>query len=92
MIRLLVGIFVKNCLYIGLILLVADVILSFVEQMMIRNAFLTESDNPDFRAFQDALSGEGNWRDNLGQLMEERVARSENEINPESEGSDEEEK
>ena len=89
-ILLIVGIFVKSCLYIGLVLLAADVVLSFVEQMMIRNAFLAESDNPDFRAFQDAISREGNWRDNLGQLMDELMVKPEDEVKPDSEESDEE--
>ena len=67
-ILLIVGIFVKPCLYIGLALLLIDILLSLIEQFRIRQAFLEESDNPDFRAFQDALSKDGNWRDNLGEL------------------------
>ena len=75
-ILLIVGIFVKPCLYVGLALLLIDILLSLIEQFRIRQAFLEESDNPDFRAFQDALSKDGNWRDNIGELLNQKNIRS----------------
>ena len=79
-ILLIVGMFVKTCLYIGLALLLIDILLSLIEQFRIRQAFLEESDNPDFRAFQDALSKGGNWRDNIGELLNQKMSDFQNEI------------
>ena len=77
-ILLIVGIFVKPCLYVGLALLLIDILLSLIEQFRIRQAFLKESDNPDFQAFQDALSKDGNWRDNLNDFLNEKMSGPEN--------------
>ena len=79
-ILLIIGMFVKTCLYIGLALLLIDILLSLIEQFRIRQAFLEESDNPDFRAFQDALSKGGNWRDNIGELLNQKMSDPKNEI------------
>ena len=79
-ILLIIGMFVKTCLYIGLALLLIDILLSLIEQFRIRQAFLEESDNPDFRAFQDALSKGGNWRDNIGELLIQKMSDPQNEI------------
>ena len=79
-ILLIIGMFVKTCLYIGLALLLIDILLSLIEQFRIRQACLEESDNPDFRAFQDALSKGGNWRDNIGELLNQKMSDPQNEI------------
>lgn len=80
LILVLIGIFVRVCLYIGLALIVIDVAVSLVEQIIIRRAFLKDSDNPEFSEFQDALSGDGNWRDNVTELLNQKISNSENEI------------
>lgn len=72
-ILLIIGIFIKPCLYIGLALLMLDMILSLIEQLNIRQAALQESDNPDFCAFQDALSKDGNWRENVMGFVDEKI-------------------
>ena len=87
-ILLIVGIFIKPCLYIGIAVLLTDVILSFIEQIRIRKAFLAESSNSDFRAFQDALSKEGNWRDNIAELMNQKIADPQNKIDTDTENED----
>ena len=87
-ILLIVGIFVKPCLYIGLALLLIDILLSLIEQFRIRQAFLEESDNPDFRAFQDALSKDGKWRDNIGELFNQKISDPQNEIKSHDESED----
>ena len=87
-ILLIVGIFVKPCLYIGLALLLIDILFSLIEQFRIRQAFLEESDNPDFRAFQDALSKDGNWRDNIGELLNQKISDPQNEIKSHDESED----
>ena len=79
-ILLIIGIFVQPCLYIGLMLLLADIVLSFIEQLRIRQAFLKESDNPDFKAFQDALSKDGSWKDNISEFLNQKISDSQNEI------------
>ena len=69
---LIVGIFIKPCLYIGLACLILDLYLSFSEQLNIRKAFLTDTDNPDFQKFQDALSKKGGFLDNMKEYLDEQ--------------------
>ena len=74
-ILIVVGIFVKICLYIGLIILLIDVIASFIEQLLIRKACLSDSDNPDFKAFQEALSADGDWKENIDALVNRQIQK-----------------
>ena len=53
----IVGIWVKDCLWIGLAILGLDVILSIIEQLRIRKAAVTPSDNPEFNELMDAFCG-----------------------------------
>ena len=53
----IVGIWVKTCLWIGLAILGLDVILSIIEQLRIRKAAVTPSDNPQFNELMDAFCG-----------------------------------
>ena len=69
-ILLIVGIWVDWCLYVGLALLGIDIIASFVEQMKIRQAMLSDSDNEQFRQFQDAVSRDGNVFENIRSFVE----------------------
>ena len=87
-ILLIIGVFVKTCLYIGLALLLIDIVLSLIKQFRIRQAFLEESDNSDFRAFQDALSKNGNWKDNIGELLNQKISDPQNEIKSHDESED----
>ena len=73
-ILLIVGIFVRSCLYIGALTLILDVIVSFIEQIRIRRVFLKESDHPDFRSFQEALSADGDWRENMQNWLNQRIS------------------
>ena len=84
-ILLIIGIFVEPCLFVGLALLLIDIVLSLIEQLRIRKAFLEESDNPDFRAFQDALSKDGNWKDNVSELLNQKISDPQNEIKSDDE-------
>lgn len=72
-ILLIIGIFSRIFLYIGLTVMAFDVIASLIEQFRIRAAFLRDSDNPDFRGFQDALSKDGDWRENLKEYLDENA-------------------
>ena len=51
----IVGIWVKSCLWIGLAILGLDAILSITEQLRIRKAAVTPSDNPEFNELMDAF-------------------------------------
>lgn len=51
----IVGIWVKSCLWIGLAILGLDVILSIIEQLRLRKAAVTPSDNPEFNELMDAF-------------------------------------
>lgn len=84
-ILLIAGIFVDWCLYAGLILLVIDIIVSFIEQMKIRQTMLSDSDNEQFRQFQEAVSKEGNVFENIRNFVEntteENIYKEETERN-----------
>ena len=77
-ILLIIGIFVNPCLFIGLALLLIDIVLSLIEQLRIRQAFLKKSDNPDFRAFQEALSKDGSRKDHIDELLKQKMSDSQN--------------
>lgn len=51
----IVGIWVKPCLYTGLVILGVDLILSIIEQLRIRNAAVSHSENPEFNELMDAF-------------------------------------
>lgn len=70
-ILLIIGIWVQWCLFAGLGLLLIDVILSFVEQLRIRNTTLN-SDDPNFDEWQDAILSP-DWKDNVKNLTESKL-------------------
>ena len=74
-ILLIAGIFFKPCLYIGLALLIIDLIVSLIEQLMIRSTLLKESDNEDFREFQNVFEKEGSWVKNVAEYVEEKAVK-----------------
>lgn len=67
---LIVGIWVKPCLYIGLAFLALDLILSLLGALQNRKVFLT-SDNPNFREAQEAILSQ-NWRENMKKMVEQK--------------------
>ncbi len=75
MILCVVGIWIKSCLWIGLTILLLDLILSIIEQMRIRNAAITPSDNPDFNEFMDAFCSSDGLAA-VRKLTEEKIAAS----------------
>ncbi len=75
---MIIGIFVKWCLYVGFGLFFIDIILSFVEQIRIRNAMLADSDNEQFSKFQDAVSMGGNVFENIRDFVENSAVEVEN--------------
>ena len=70
-ILLIVGAFVSWCLKAGLVLLGIDVIVSFIEQMQIRRAMLTDTEDEAFSKFQEAISKDGNVFENVKNLVGE---------------------
>lgn len=70
-ILLIAAIWVDWCLYAGLTLLGIDIIVSFIEQMKIRQAMLSDSDNEQFCKFQDAISKDGNNFENIKNFVED---------------------
>ena len=67
----IIGIFSRTLLYIGLALIAAAVIISFIEQWQIKRTVET-SDNPNFSPLADAMSRDS-WREELMELVEKRV-------------------
>ncbi len=80
-ILLIVGIWVDWCLYAGITLLLIDVIVSFIEQMKIRQVILADSDNEQFREFQDAVSRDGNVFENIRSFVKNSIDEDNTEIN-----------
>ena len=39
-------------------------------------------DNPAFKVFQDALSGAGDWKENIGEFLNQKISESQNQIQP----------
>lgn len=45
--------------------------------MKIRQAFLSDSDSPDFQDFQEILSKDGNWRENVKAFVDSKIEEAE---------------
>lgn len=74
-ILLIIGVWIKSCIIIGLVLLTLDIILSFVEQLRIRKATLS-SDNPNFTEFQDLILS-NDWKNNIINMVEDKINENE---------------
>ena len=68
----IIGIWVKTCLWIGLGILCIDLILSVVEQLRIRKAALTPSDNTEYNQLMEALTGPGGL-DAFMQVLDDKI-------------------
>ena len=68
----IVGIWVKSCLSIGLAILGLDLILSIIEQLRIRKAAVTPSDNPEFNELMDAFCSPGGL-EAFGKILDEKI-------------------
>lgn len=67
------GIFVEPLGPVALVLFLIDLILSIIEQIKIRDAFMKDSDNPDFQKFQDFLSRDSDWLKNTKDFIERNI-------------------
>lgn len=70
-----IGIWVKPCLAMGLIIFALDLILSLAEQIMIARTTLN-SDNPNFEQFQDAVLS-GDWKNGVNDYVRSRMSEQE---------------
>jgi hypothetical protein len=68
----IVGIWIKPCLYIGLVILGLDLILSIIEQLHIRNAAVSHSENPEFNELMDAFCSPDGLRA-VGKVLDEKI-------------------
>ena len=68
----IIGIWVKSCLWIGLPILGLDAILSIIEQLRIRKAAVTPSDNPEFNELMDAFCSSGGL-EAFGKVLDEKI-------------------
>ena len=53
---MIAGTFVKPCYYIGCLILLIDLVISFIWQIRIRNLVLNDNDNPSIQRFQEAFT------------------------------------
>ena len=70
-ILLIVGIWVKGCFFVGIALLLLDVIISLIEQIQIRSATIS-SDNPNFKEWQEAILSP-DWKNNVLDLSQSKI-------------------
>lgn len=68
---LFIGIWVKLCWQLGISLLLADVVISLIQQIQIRNTILN-SDDPNFNELQDAMMSP-DWKDNIKDIIETKM-------------------
>ena len=71
----IVGIWVKACLWIGLAILGLDAILSIIEQLRIRKAAVTPSDNPEVNELMDAFCSQGGL-EAFRKVLDEKIKSS----------------
>ena len=69
------GIWVRSCLWIGLSILGLDVILSIIEQLRIRKAAVTRSNNPEFNELMDAFCSPGGL-ESFREVLDEKIKSS----------------
>ena len=85
---LLIGIFNQKCLAMGVALLIVDMMASLIEQFKIRQATLADSDNPAFQEFQEALSKDGDWMQNVMDFVDENCEPVDDEYGDKDKGED----
>ena len=71
----LIGIWVKPCLWIGLSILLLDLILSIIDQLRIRKAAVTQSENPEFNELMDAFCGPDGLNA-VWKILDEKISAS----------------
>lgn len=76
-ILLIIGIWVFPCLVAGAVLLAVSIIVSLTEQLMIKKAAETVSDNEEFEAFRKNVTESDNWEDGVKQFVDERTNKTE---------------
>lgn len=78
LILLVIGLIARSRPFIvfGAAMLAIDLVLAVSDQFMIKQTFEEPTDNPEFKPYQDAITG-GNWREDLEKLT-----------NPERHGDD----
>lgn len=81
----IIGIWKRVCLWTGLAILGIDLLLSIIEQMRIREASTTNSDNPEFNELMDAFCGPGGL-EAFGKLADEKNKLSGTHKNQEDKG------
>ena len=69
-----IGIWKPTCLWIGLVILALDLILSIVEQLRITKAAVSHSDNPEFNELMDAFCSGGLTA--FGEVVDEKIRNS----------------
>ncbi len=70
------GIWNSSCLRVGLALLALDFVMSIFEQLRIRRAAISESDNPEYNALMDAFFQEG--PDAFREMVESKINAPQN--------------
>lgn len=78
-ILLIIGIWNQYCLWIGLTLLLLDIVLSITAQLRIRHTTLYD-DDPNFKELQDAILSD-NWMDNVTEIVRENIELSDKDEN-----------
>ena len=70
---LIIGIWVKICVYIGAFLFLTDILLSLFDQMKSRKTVLKNND-PNFEEFQNAVLSP-DWENNVKDFVKTKISR-----------------
>ena len=85
-ILLMIGIWVRPCLYIGAILFLVLLTVALVQQLQIKKMAETDND-PDFAPFAEAMCSD-NWREQIVSMVNEKIDAQRNE-GPDTDPSEE---
>lgn len=81
---LIIGFWFTPCLWIGIALLLLDIVISCWRQLQIRRMILQDSQNPDFDLFREAVLSP-DWSTDIQELVNKKISNASC-----PEGSDEE--
>ena len=74
---LIIGIFSTTALRIGVGILSVDFILAVTDQVRIMQTLMTETDNPDFEEFREAVLSGDDWHNNVHEWVDKRTQKTE---------------
>ena len=76
------GVFWKPLLFVGALIVAFDLLVAFSSQLRLRRITLSDSDDPEFKEFQNAILSR-NWRENIKNLAQ-KISEEEDDEDPQN--------